>query len=50
VDAAALDEEIGARLAAGESAKQISTDLARPGLPRREVYARVVTLRERPVD
>jgi 16S rRNA (cytidine1402-2'-O)-methyltransferase len=50
VDAAALDEEIGARLAAGESAKQISTDLARPGLPRREVYARVVALRKQPVD
>jgi 16S rRNA (cytidine1402-2'-O)-methyltransferase len=45
-DPAALDAEIRARLAAGESSKQIAAALARPGLPRREVYARAIALRD----
>jgi 16S rRNA (cytidine1402-2'-O)-methyltransferase len=43
--AEALDAEIRARLAAGASSREIAAALARPGLPRREVYARVVALR-----
>ena len=46
VDPEALDAEIRERLAAGEGAKQIAAALARPGLPRRELYARVVALQK----
>jgi 16S rRNA (cytidine1402-2'-O)-methyltransferase len=45
-DAEAVDAEIRARLAAGDSSREIAAALARPGLPRRAVYARAVALRE----
>jgi 16S rRNA (cytidine1402-2'-O)-methyltransferase len=45
-DFEALDAEIRTRLAAGASSREIAAELARPGLPRREVYARVVALRD----
>jgi 16S rRNA (cytidine1402-2'-O)-methyltransferase len=41
---AELDAELGARLARGESPRAIASALARPGLPRRAVYARAVAL------
>jgi 16S rRNA (cytidine1402-2'-O)-methyltransferase len=42
-----LDSEIRARLAAGETPRDVAAALARArGLPRREVYARVLALRE----
>jgi len=44
-DPAELDAEIRGRLAAGESSRTIAAALARPGLPRRRVYARVLELR-----
>lgn len=45
VDPTAIDDAIRDRLARGASAKSIATDLARAtGLPRREVYARVLRL------
>ncbi len=44
-DPAGLDAEIRARLAAGESARDIAGALAGHGLPRREVYARVLAVR-----
>ena len=44
-DPAALDAEIRAMLAAGASSREIAAALARPGLARREVYARAVALR-----
>jgi 16S rRNA (cytidine1402-2'-O)-methyltransferase len=45
VDREALDDAIRQRLDAGEGVRQIAAGLARPGLPRREVYARAVALR-----
>jgi 16S rRNA (cytidine1402-2'-O)-methyltransferase len=45
-DAADLDAEIHSRLAAGESSKQIAAALSGPGVARREVYARVLELKE----
>lgn len=47
-DPEALDTEIRSRLAAGESARTIADALARPGLPRRQVYARALALRAAP--
>ncbi len=48
LDAEALDAEIRARLAAGESSRTIAAGLTqRSGLRRRDVYARAVALRER---
>jgi len=44
-DAAMLDAEVRARLARGQGAREIAAALARPGLPRRAVYARAVALR-----
>jgi len=44
--AADLDGEIRVRLARGESPRDVAAALARPGLPRREVYARVQALRD----
>ncbi len=45
-DPARLDAEIRARLEAGASSKEIATELARDtGVPRREIYARVLSLR-----
>jgi 16S rRNA (cytidine1402-2'-O)-methyltransferase len=45
VDPAAIDDAIRDRLSRGASAKSIATDLARAtGLPKREVYARVLRL------
>jgi len=41
----ALDTEIRKRLAAGAPSREIAAELARPGLARREVYARAVALR-----
>ena len=41
-----LDAEIRARLAAGEPSKQIASALSGRGLARREIYARVLALRE----
>jgi 16S rRNA (cytidine1402-2'-O)-methyltransferase len=42
-----LDSEVRARLAAGETPRDVAAALARArGLPRREVYARVTALRE----
>ncbi|MDJ0849911.1 MAG: 16S rRNA (cytidine(1402)-2'-O)-methyltransferase [Myxococcota bacterium] len=41
-----LDEEIRARLETGESARDIASALAGAGRPRRDVYARVLALRE----
>ena len=47
----ALDAEIRTRISAGASSREIAADLVRPGLPRREVYARAVALRrERAAD
>jgi 16S rRNA (cytidine1402-2'-O)-methyltransferase len=43
----ALDDEIRARLAQGETPRDVVAALARPGLARREIYARVNALRER---
>jgi 16S rRNA (cytidine1402-2'-O)-methyltransferase len=40
-----LDAEIRERLDAGASSREIAAELARPGLPRRAVYARAVALR-----
>jgi len=46
-DVADLDDAIRERIAAGRSSREIAAELARDaGLPRREVYARVVALRE----
>jgi 16S rRNA (cytidine1402-2'-O)-methyltransferase len=46
VDAGALERTIRERLAAGGRAREIAADVARAtGLPRREVYAKVVALR-----
>jgi len=46
-DAETLDAEIRARLAAGESSREIARELApRSGWTRREVYARAVALRD----
>jgi 16S rRNA (cytidine1402-2'-O)-methyltransferase len=46
-DIADLDDAIRERIAAGLSSREIAAELARDtGLPRREVYARVVALRE----
>jgi 16S rRNA (cytidine1402-2'-O)-methyltransferase len=46
-DVADLDDAIRERIAAGLSSREIAAELAREsGLPRREVYARVVALRE----
>ena len=42
----ALDAEIRTRIGAGASSREIAAELARPGLPRREVYARAVALRD----
>lgn len=43
-----VEAEIAERVAAGEGAKAIASELAeRAGLPKREVYARVLALRER---
>jgi len=42
----ALDAEIRTRISAGASSREIAAELARPGLPRREVYARAVALRD----
>ncbi len=45
-DPARLDAEIRTRLEAGASSKEIATELARDtGVPRREIYARVLSLR-----
>jgi 16S rRNA (cytidine1402-2'-O)-methyltransferase len=44
--AADRDDEIRARLAAGESPRAIAADLASQGLRRREVYARALALRD----
>jgi 16S rRNA (cytidine1402-2'-O)-methyltransferase len=41
---AELDAELEARLARGESLREIASALARPGLPRRTVYARAAAL------
>lgn len=42
-----LDEEVRSRVAQGEGAREIAADLApRGGRPRREIYARVLELRE----
>jgi 16S rRNA (cytidine1402-2'-O)-methyltransferase len=46
IDPEALDREIRRRLASGESSRDIAAAVARPGLPRRDVYTRVVALRE----
>ncbi|MBW2361589.1 MAG: 16S rRNA (cytidine(1402)-2'-O)-methyltransferase [Deltaproteobacteria bacterium] len=40
-----LDDEIRARLASGETPRDVAARLARPGLSRRDVYARVNELR-----
>jgi len=45
-----LDPEIRQRLAAGASCRDIAAELARPGLPRRAVYARAVALRTEAVS
>jgi len=46
-DLAGLDDAIRERIAGGRSSREIAEELARDtGLPRREVYARVVALRE----
>ena len=42
----ALDAEIRQRIGAGASSREIAAELARPGLSRREVYARAVALRD----
>ena len=42
----ALDAEIRTRISAGASSREIAAALARPGLRRREVYARTVALRK----
>ena len=42
----ALDAEIRTRISAGASSREIAAEFARPGLPRREVYARAVALRK----
>jgi 16S rRNA (cytidine1402-2'-O)-methyltransferase len=42
----ALDAEIRRRIGAGASSREIAAQLARPGLSRREIYARAVALRE----
>lgn len=42
-----LDPEIREALARGETARDVAASLARPGLPRRDVYARVNALREK---
>jgi 16S rRNA (cytidine1402-2'-O)-methyltransferase len=42
----ALDQEIRAGLARGETPRDLAARLARPGLARRDVYARVNALRE----
>jgi 16S rRNA (cytidine1402-2'-O)-methyltransferase len=41
-----LDPEIRAHLAAGTSPREIAASLARPGLPKRTLYARAVALRD----
>lgn len=42
-----LEEELRSRVAQGDSAREISTDLApRSGRPRRELYARVLEIRD----
>lgn len=41
-----LDEEIRARIARGESSREIAAALAGKGMPRRAVYARAVALRD----
>jgi 16S rRNA (cytidine1402-2'-O)-methyltransferase len=47
-DVEGLDDAIGERIAGGSSAREIASELARErGLPRREVYARVLALREK---
>ena len=45
--AEALDAEIEAALARGETPRDVASRLARPGLARRDVYARVNALREK---
>ena len=45
-DVETLDEEIRERLGRGESPRDVAAALARPGLPRRDVYARVNALRD----
>jgi 16S rRNA (cytidine1402-2'-O)-methyltransferase len=47
-DVDGLDDAIRERMAGGSSAREIASELARDrGLPRREVYARVVALRQK---
>lgn len=48
VDPDWLDAQIRARLADGLSSREIAAQMARPGLPRRQVYARAVSLRAEP--
>jgi 16S rRNA (cytidine1402-2'-O)-methyltransferase len=48
-DVGELDDAIRAALSAGRPVKEIATELARDsGLPRRDIYARVVALRDPP--